>query len=76
QEREYPHRVSGTDLVNPDFAAYARSFGAFGATVERTQDFAEVFEAARASGLPAVIDLKTSANEIAPGRTLKAIAGR
>ena len=31
QERHYPGRVVGTDLVNPDFAAYARAFGAHGA---------------------------------------------
>ena len=35
QERDYPGRVIGTDLKNPDFAAYARAFGGFGATVER-----------------------------------------
>ena len=40
QERHYPGRVVGTDLVNPDFAAYARAFGAHGAVVERTEDFA------------------------------------
>jgi acetolactate synthase-1/2/3 large subunit len=73
QEREYPARVSGTDLKNPDFAAYARSFGAFGATVTRTEDFPAAFAEARGSGLPAVIDLKTSANEIAPGRTIAAL---
>ncbi len=76
QEREYPSRVSGTDLRNPDFAAYARSFGAFGATVTRTEDFAAVFAEARASGLPAIIDLKTSANDIAPGRTIEGLRNR
>lgn len=76
QELEYPARVSGTDLVNPDFAAYARSFGAFGATVTRTEDFPAVFAEAKASGLPAVIDLKTSANEIAPGRTIEGLRKR
>lgn len=70
QEREYPGRVSGTDLVNPDFAAFAESFGAFGATVETTEDFAKAFNAALGSGKPAVIDVKTSPNDIAPGRTL------
>lgn len=73
QEREYPARVSGTDLKNPDFAAYARSFGAFGATVTRTEDFPSAFAEAKASGLPAVIDLKTSANDIAPGRTIEGL---
>lgn len=70
QERDYPGRVSGTDLVNPDFARFAESFGAFGATVERTADFPAAFEAAKVSGKPSVIGLKTSANDIAPGRTL------
>ncbi len=76
QEREYPERISGTDLRNPDFAAYARSFGAFGATVTRTEEFAAAFMEAQASGLPAVLDLKTSANEIAPGRTIAALRSR
>jgi len=76
QEREYPARVSGTDLRNPDFAAYARSFGAFGATVTRTEDFPAAYAEARASGLPAVIDLKTSANDIAPGRTIEGLRSR
>jgi acetolactate synthase-1/2/3 large subunit len=40
QEREYPGRVVGTELKNPDFAAYARAFGGHGETVERTEDFA------------------------------------
>lgn len=76
QERDYPARVSGTDLRNPDFAAYARSFGAFGATVTRTEDFPVAYAEAEASGLPAVIDLKTSANDIAPGRTIEGLRKR
>ena len=70
QERAYPARVSATDLVNPDFAAYARSFGAFGVSVDRTEAFADAFEAALGSGLPSVIDLKISLNDIAPGKTI------
>ena len=38
QEREYPGRVSATQLRNPDFAAYARAFGGHGETVEATED--------------------------------------
>ena len=76
QERDYPARVSGTDLVNPDFAKFAESFGAFGARVEKTEDFPAAFKAARASGKPAVIDLICSANEIAPGRTIDALRRR
>ena len=44
QEREYPTRVHGTELKNPDFAAYARAFGGHGETVEKTADFAAAFE--------------------------------
>ncbi|MEV7085445.1 thiamine pyrophosphate-dependent enzyme [Streptomyces sp. NPDC093085] len=57
QEGTYPGRPSGTHLTNPDFAAWARSFGAFGATVRRTEEFRAAFLAARASGLPAVLHL-------------------
>ena len=73
QEREYPGRVSGTDLVNPDFAAMARSFGGFGATVEKTEDFAPAFLAAEASGLPAIIHVKFDAEGITPTTTLSAL---
>jgi len=73
QEREYPGRISGTDLVNPDFAAMARSFGGFGATVEKTQDFAPAFMAAQASGRPSIIHVKFDAEGITPTTTLTAI---
>ena len=58
QERHYPGRVSGTDLVNPDFAALAQSFGATESVVERTADFAAAFDEALAAGRPAVIELR------------------
>jgi acetolactate synthase-1/2/3 large subunit len=70
QEREFPGRVSATDLVNPDFAAYARAFGGFGATVETTGDFGPAFDAARASGLPAILHLKIDVDAISPSTTL------
>ncbi|MES2473342.1 MAG: thiamine pyrophosphate-binding protein [Pseudomonadota bacterium] len=73
QEREYPGRVSGTDLRNPDFAAMARSFGGFGAAVEKTQDFAPAFLAAQASGQPSIIHVKYDAEGITPATTLMAI---
>jgi acetolactate synthase-1/2/3 large subunit len=73
QEREYPGRVSATGLVNPDFAAMARSFGGFGATVERTADFAPAFLAAEDSGLPAILHIKFDPEGITPSTTLSAI---
>ncbi|MFS2154059.1 thiamine pyrophosphate-binding protein [Rhizobium sp. Rhizsp42] len=74
QEREYPGRVSGTGLTNPDFAALARAYGGHGETVERTEDFALAFERARESGLPAIIDIKLDPEAITPTRTLSEIA--
>jgi acetolactate synthase-1/2/3 large subunit len=73
QEREYPGRVCATDLVNPDFAAYARAFGGFGATVEKTEQFADAFRAAEASGLPSIIHVKYDADGISPTTTLTKI---
>jgi len=55
QEREYPGRVVGTQLQNPDFALYAKAFGGHGERVERTADFAPAFERALASGKPAIL---------------------
>ncbi len=57
QERHYPTRVIGTELRNPDFAALARAYGAFGARVERTSEFAPALEAALAADGPALIEL-------------------
>jgi acetolactate synthase-1/2/3 large subunit len=73
QEREYPTRIVATELKNPDFAAYARAFGGSGVTVEKTEDFAKAFDAARASGKPAIIHLKVSPEAITPSTTLEAI---
>jgi acetolactate synthase-1/2/3 large subunit len=57
QEREYPERISGTELTNPDFAAFARSFGANGFTVRHTAEFAPALEQALSSDVPSVIHL-------------------
>ena len=73
QERDYPNRVVGTTLMNPDFAAYARSFGADGTTVEATKDFAPAFEQALRSGKPSVIELKIDPEAISPRKTLSEI---
>jgi len=70
QERKYPGRVVGTDLVNPDFVRYAESFGAFGEAVERTEDFPGAFERALAAGTPALLELRIDPEALAPGQTL------
>ena len=68
QERDYPERVVGTKLDNPDFAAMAESFGMLGLRVERTEDFAEAFERAAASPSGAVIDLMVNPDYLTPGK--------
>jgi len=73
QEREYPERVSGTELKNPDFAAYARAFGGHGEMVEETAQFAPAFERARASGKPAIIELRIDPEAITTSTTLSKI---
>ncbi|MFV3414284.1 thiamine pyrophosphate-binding protein [Pseudomonas nitroreducens] len=66
QEREYPGRISGTELRNPDFVALAQAFGAHGERVERTEDFAAAFARAQASGKPSLIELRTDPKQITP----------
>ncbi|WP_069863493.1 thiamine pyrophosphate-binding protein [Pseudomonas citronellolis] len=66
QEREYPGRVSATELHNPNFVALARAFGAHGELVERTEDFAAAFQRAQACGKPALIELRTDPRQITP----------
>jgi acetolactate synthase-1/2/3 large subunit len=73
QERHYPGRVCATGLRNPDFAAYARAFGGFGVTVERTSEFPAAFRAAEQSGQPAIIHLKIDPEAITPTLTLTGI---
>jgi acetolactate synthase I/II/III large subunit len=76
QEREYPGRISATDLRNPDFPAYARAFGGFGVSVERTDDFPAAFRAAEASGKPAIVRLAIDPEAITPGTTLAKIRAK
>jgi acetolactate synthase-1/2/3 large subunit len=73
QERDYPGRVIATELHNPDFTAYAKAFGGFGVTVEKTEDFAAAFAAARESGKPSIIHLKIDSEALTPGMSLSAI---
>jgi acetolactate synthase-1/2/3 large subunit len=76
QEREYPARVYGTALSNPDFAALARAYGAHGETVEETAQFAPAFERALAAGKPAVIEIRIDPQAINTATTLDAIRSR
>jgi acetolactate synthase-1/2/3 large subunit len=76
QENHYPERISATDLVNPDFAAWARAMGGHGETVEQTDQFPLAFERARESGKPAIIHIKTAAEAISPTTTISQLRGK
>jgi acetolactate synthase-1/2/3 large subunit len=73
QEREFPGRTPATELKNPDFAAYARAFGAYGETVTRTDDVPAALDRALAAGSPAVLELRIDPEAITSRTTLTAL---
>lgn len=75
QEREYPGRVSGTALANPDFAALARAYGGWAETVARTEDFAPALDRATAERGVRLLHIRTDIEAITAGTTLTAMRG-
>ena len=75
QERNYPGRLSATTLQNPDFAAMAQSFGAYGERVERSEDFPAAFERAKASGKSALLELTIDPDALSPRLKLSDLTG-
>ena len=73
QEREYPDRVSGTGLINPDFVQLARAFGYHAERVETTAEFGPAFARAAESATGAVLELALDPEAITPRRTLSQI---
>jgi acetolactate synthase-1/2/3 large subunit len=73
QERDYPGRVSGTELKNPDFAALARAYGLQGEIVEKTADFEPAFERAMKAKTASLIELRMDPEAITTRTTLSAI---
>jgi acetolactate synthase-1/2/3 large subunit len=73
QERDFPERVSGTDLVNPDFVGFAKSFGCYAERVEKTSDFMPAFERALKAGKPAVLELMTDPEQVSSRTTITAL---
>jgi acetolactate synthase-1/2/3 large subunit len=76
QERAFPGRVIASDLVNPDFPALARAYGAFGEAVEETGAFPAAFERALHADGPALLDLRVDPETIAPGVDIAALRRR
>jgi acetolactate synthase-1/2/3 large subunit len=73
QERDYPGRVSGTELKNPDFAALARAYGLHGEIVGKTADFEPAFERAMKAKTASLIELRLDPEAITTRTTLSAI---
>jgi acetolactate synthase-1/2/3 large subunit len=71
QEREYPERISGTGLSNPDFAALARAFGASVAeTVTSTEEFAPALDRVLGAKGLRLIHCKTDVEQITNATTI------
>ncbi|MEM6987745.1 MAG: thiamine pyrophosphate-dependent enzyme, partial [Pseudomonadota bacterium] len=70
QARDYPGRVSATTLVNPDFAAIARAYGAHAETVTCNDDFAGALARARAASQFSLLHLQIDPEAITPVKTL------
>jgi acetolactate synthase-1/2/3 large subunit len=76
QERDYPRRVSGTELSNPDFSALARAYGGYGEIVETTEDFPAAFERARSEKTFALLDCRLDPEAITPTMTIEDLRNR
>ena len=68
QERRYPGRPVGTDLVNPDFVAYARSFGVPASSVADADGFVQAVRDGLAAGRPRLVHVPVSPEVLTPPR--------
>ena len=79
QERDYPKRITATDLANPDFATLAEAYGGWAETVERTDEFAPALDRAMKRKGIRLIHCKTDIEEISNATTiskLRRVLGR
>jgi len=74
QERSYPGRVEGTDLTNPDFVAYAKSFGLAAWRVAETAEFAPAMKRALAEDGPSLIEVVLDPEAISPAASLAGLS--
>ncbi len=73
QEREYPGRVIGTDMINPDFGALAEAHGGHAERVTTTAEFAPALERALAAQRLALIEICIEANLLTPMLTVEGL---
>ena len=75
QEREYPRRVIGTDMINPDFVALAEAHGAYAERVESSDAFADAFTRCRDAGRLALLELRLDSDILTPTATVQSLRG-
>jgi acetolactate synthase-1/2/3 large subunit len=73
QETQYPNRPSGTDFVNPDFAALGTAYGGLGIKVTRDNDFLPALQEALKADKPALIEVMTDLEFISPTAKLSQV---
>jgi acetolactate synthase-1/2/3 large subunit len=76
QEREYPERISATELKNPDFAGLARAYGGWAQTVEKTEEFTPALDAALKRKGIRLIHCKTDVEQISTATTISKLRER
>ncbi len=73
QEREYPERVIGTDMVNPDFCTLATAYGMQAELVTTTGEFGAAFERAKSATKSALIEVRIDADILTPTLTISSL---
>ena len=73
QEAQYPNRPSGTDFVNPDFAALGTAYGGLGIKVTRDPEFLPALQEALKADKPALIEVMTDLEFISPTAKLSQV---
>ena len=76
QELHFPDRISVTNLVNPDFCALAKAYGAFAALVTNSNQFPQALSDAIRAKKPALIHIKLDPQALTPSKTLNQIRDR
>jgi acetolactate synthase-1/2/3 large subunit len=70
QEREYPKRISATELRNPDFTALARAYGGWAETIEATEEFEPALDKALNRKGIRLLHCKTDVEQISNATTI------
>ncbi|MDC1214801.1 thiamine pyrophosphate-binding protein [Rhodospirillales bacterium] len=75
QEKRFPGRISGTDIVNPNFPAICEAYGGKGFLVKTTEQFEGALTEALKGDHMALIEIQIDPDDISPGLKLSAING-